>query len=142
MLPQAFLDRMKVQLGSEYDAYLQSLDRPRAVALRFHPNKQADLPFLQEKVDWAALDCEEAGTASDGDNGLALILEKKPDILLTSIRMPGKTGLEVAEKVRAALPDCKIIFITKYAQFQYACKGIKLGVFDYLLKPINPDEIA
>jgi len=55
MLPQAFLDRMKTQLGEEYDAYLRSLDRPRAVALRFHPQKQAKLPFLQEKVDWEPL---------------------------------------------------------------------------------------
>ena len=54
------------------------------------------MQILQEKVDWAALDCEIVGTAPDGDSGLALILEKKPDILLTSIRMPGKTGLEVA----------------------------------------------
>ena len=55
MLPQAFLDRMQAQLGTEYDDYLNSLDRPRAVALRFHPEKQADLPFLQEKVEWEPL---------------------------------------------------------------------------------------
>ena len=55
MLPQAFLDRMKSQLGSEYDDYIASLDRPRAVALRFHPEKQVSLPFLQEKVDWEPL---------------------------------------------------------------------------------------
>ena len=55
MLPQAFLNRMKNQLGDEYKAYLHSLERPRAVALRFHPEKQTDLPFLQEKVDWEPL---------------------------------------------------------------------------------------
>ena len=46
MLPQAFLDRMKTQLGNEYDAYVQSLERPRAVALRFRPGKEEKLPFL------------------------------------------------------------------------------------------------
>ena len=55
MLPQAFLDRMKDQLGKQYADYVASLDRPRAVALRFHPGKQALLPFLQEKVDWEPL---------------------------------------------------------------------------------------
>lgn len=55
MLPQAFLDRMKEQLGGEFDEYIASLDRPRAVALRFHPKKQVDLPFLQEKVEWEPL---------------------------------------------------------------------------------------
>lgn len=100
------------------------------------------MQILTENVDWAALDCEIAATAADGDSGLALALEKRPDILITNIRMPGKNGLELMERIRPALPDCKIILLTKYAQFQYACKAIKLGVFDYLLKPANPDEIT
>ena len=48
MLPEAFLDRMKNQLGEEYPAFLESLERPRAVALRFNPlkGKRAELPFV------------------------------------------------------------------------------------------------
>ncbi len=56
MLPEAFLTRLKLQLGNEYDDYLQSLDRPRAVALRFNPLKTVDfpaLPFVEECVPWA-----------------------------------------------------------------------------------------
>lgn len=54
MLPAAFLDRMKVQLGEEYPAFLATLDRPRAVALRFNPLKgeRPSLPFVQENVPW------------------------------------------------------------------------------------------
>ena len=54
MLPAAFLERMKVQLGEEYDAFLQSLERPRAVALRFNPLKGGvpELPFVGENVPW------------------------------------------------------------------------------------------
>lgn len=54
MLPQAFLDRMKTQLGREYDAFLESLERPRAVALRFNPLKGQipSLPFVQAQVPW------------------------------------------------------------------------------------------
>lgn len=55
MLPQGFLDRVKVQLGTEYDAFLQSLERPRAVALRFRPKEQRALPFLGELVPWEKL---------------------------------------------------------------------------------------
>lgn len=55
MLPQEFLDRVKVQLGTEYDAFLQSLERPRAVALRFRPKEQRALPFLGEPVPWEKL---------------------------------------------------------------------------------------
>ena len=56
MLPEAFLDRLKTQLGSEYEDYLRSLDRPRAVALRFNPLKTQEipsLPFVEEPVPWA-----------------------------------------------------------------------------------------
>ena len=54
MLPEAFLNRMKDMLGEEYPAYLQSLERPRAVALRFNPLKgeSPKLPFVQENVPW------------------------------------------------------------------------------------------
>ena len=54
MLPEAFLDRMKLQLGDEYEDFLRSLERPRAVALRFNPLKGAapELPFVQQPVPW------------------------------------------------------------------------------------------
>ena len=54
MLPQQFLDRMQLQLGTEYDAFLQSLERPRAVAIRFNPLKGEipELPFVGERVPW------------------------------------------------------------------------------------------
>ena len=53
MLPEAFLNRMKDQLGSEYPAFLESLERPRAVALRFDPTKKKPvLPFVQEQIPW------------------------------------------------------------------------------------------
>ena len=54
MLPEAFLNRMKDQLGEEYPSFLESLERPRAVALRFNPLKgeRAELPFVQEPVEW------------------------------------------------------------------------------------------
>lgn len=56
MLPKAFLDRMQLQLGEEYPQFLQTLERPRAVALRFNPLKgqRPDLPFAQEPVPWEA----------------------------------------------------------------------------------------
>ena len=54
MLPEAFLTRMKAQLGEEFDAYIKSLERPRAVALRFNPRKgpRPELPFVGRPVPW------------------------------------------------------------------------------------------
>ena len=105
-------------------------------------NDPATMEKLESAVDWAALDCEIAGKADDGETGIRLALEKKPDILISAICMPGKTGLELMEAVCPALPNCKIILISRYARFQYASKAIKLGVFDYLLKPLSAEEVS
>ena len=65
MLPEAFLERMKVQLNEEYPDFLRSLERPRAVALRFNPLKgeRPTLPFVGEPVGW-----EENGFYYDGES--------------------------------------------------------------------------
>jgi len=96
---------------------------------------------LVETIDWASLGCEVVGTAFDGESGRSLILDQKPDILLTDIRMPQCSGLDMIEAVRQEVPDCKVIIITGYDQFQYASRAIKLAVFDYILKPIDNEEV-
>lgn len=96
---------------------------------------------LMQTIRWAALDCEIVGTASDGESGYKLILRESPDIVLTDIRMPRMDGLDMITQVRQQLPDCKIIIITGYDQFQYASRAIKLAVFDYILKPIDNPEL-
>ena len=97
---------------------------------------------LVQTMDWNSLNCEVAGTAMDGESGKKLILETHPDILLMDIRMPQCSGIDMLEAVREEIPDSKAIIITGYDHFQYASKAIKLGVFDYLLKPIRNDEVA
>lgn len=101
----------------------------------------ATVRSLVQTIDWAALDCEVSGTAADGESGRQLLLQVKPDIVLTDICMPEKDGLQMLEEVRQTLPACKMIIITGYDQFQYASRAIKLAVFDYILKPIQNDEV-
>lgn len=96
---------------------------------------------LVETIRWSDLGCEVAGTALDGEAGRHLILKTKPDIILTDIRMPKCDGLEMIETVRQSVPDSKVIIITGYDQFQYASRAIKLAIFDYLLKPIDSEEL-
>lgn len=96
---------------------------------------------LVETIDWQSLGCEVVGTAFDGESGKKLILEMQPDILLTDIRMPQSNGLDMIEAVREHVPECKSIIITGYEEFQYANKAIKLSVFDYLLKPVDNEEV-
>lgn len=96
---------------------------------------------LSETIDWTSLDCEIIGVAYDGKNGYDLIIEKKPDIVLTDVCMPQCNGLDMIEMIRKELPDCIVIIITGYDYFQYAKRAINLAVFDYLLKPINNNDV-
>ena len=96
---------------------------------------------LVKTIDWDVMKCEVAGTAGDGESGGVMIRQLKPDIVLTDIRMPVKSGLDMIADVREDVPDCRFGIITGYDEFQYASQAIKLGVFDYLLKPIDNEEV-
>lgn len=96
---------------------------------------------LVKTIDWDVVKCEVAGTAGDGESGGVMIRQLKPDIVLTDIRMPVKSGLDMIADVREDVPDCRFVIITGYDEFQYASQAIKLGVFDYLLKPIDNEEV-
>ncbi len=96
---------------------------------------------LVKTIDWDVMKCEVAGTAGDGESGGVMIRQLKPDIVLTDIRMPVKSGLDMIADVRDDVPDCRFVIITGYDEFQYASQAIKLGVFDYLLKPIDNEEV-
>lgn len=96
---------------------------------------------LVKTIDWDVMKCEVAGTAGDGESGGVMIRQLKPDIVLTDIRMPVKSGLDMIADVREDVPDCRFVIITGYDEFQYASQAIKLGVFDYLLKPIDNEEV-
>ncbi|MGM0340524.1 response regulator [Enterococcus sp. AZ007] len=92
---------------------------------------------LSEKIP-----IEVVGEAEDGEVALSMILELRPDILLTDIRMPFMTGIELSQEVRQTLPDIQIIFISGFDEFTYAKAAIHLQVTEYLLKPIKPEELA
>ena len=96
---------------------------------------------LVKTIDWDVMKCAVAGTAGDGESGGVMIRQLKPDIVLTDIRMPVKSGLDMIADVREDVPDCRFVIITGYDEFQYASQAIKLGVFDYLLKPIDNEEV-
>lgn len=82
-----------------------------------------------------------AGKAADGVEGLKLIREIKPDLVIMDIQMPDMDGLTMLEKVREEKIDCKVIVLTAYSDFNYAKKAIELGIENYLLKPIKIAEL-
>ena len=63
------------------------------------------------------------------------------DLILMDIEMPGMSGLDAARAVLAQRPSCRVTFVTAYSLFQYAHEAVHLGACDYLLKPVDPDEL-
>lgn len=97
--------------------------------------------LIEALVDWRVLGMEVAAVAHNGLEAAQLVREFRPDILITDIRMPGGSGLELIEKVKRDMPELEIIIISGYAHFEYAKSAIKFGVGEYLLKPINKTEL-
>ena len=81
-------------------------------------------------------------TAENGEDGLKLIREKKPDIVITDIRMSGMNGLEMLERMAAEGLHAKAIVLSAYSDFEYARSAMKFGVTEYLLKPTSLTDFA
>ena len=81
------------------------------------------------------------GEAADGNSAYEMIQEKKPDIVITDIRMPGLNGVELMRKARENGIKVDFILVSGYRDFEYARSAVQLGALDYLLKPINREEL-
>lgn len=80
-------------------------------------------------------------TASSGEDGYKLVVENTIDIVLTDFQMPGWNGLETLQKIKSLNPEIEIIVITAYGTIESAVNLMKAGAFDYLIKPIDLDEL-
>lgn len=96
---------------------------------------------LTRVMPWESLGCTVVGTACDGREGLALVREKKPDILFTDIRMPNMDGLTMLAAIKNEFPQMQVCVLTAFRDFDYAQEAIRLGVCRYLLKPSKMEEL-
>lgn len=96
---------------------------------------------LRRVVRWADYNCQVVGTASDAEEGAALIRKLQPHILFTDIRMPGRDGLSMVAGLRSEYPDMQVTILTGYRDFAFAQEAIRLGITRFLLKPSKMDEI-
>ena len=83
----------------------------------------------------------EVAAAADGAAALASIQEFRPSLVLTDLKMPGMSGLELLERIRAEETDLPVIVITAFGTIQSAVEAVKAGAYDYLTKPIDYDDL-
>lgn len=104
-----------------------------------------DEPWTREVVrhlgQWKELGLTIVGEASDGDLGLEMVRELRPDIILTDVRMPYLNGIDLVRTLRAENNSAQIIFFSGYDDSAYIRSALRLGASDYLLKPIKPNEL-
>jgi DNA-binding NtrC family response regulator len=83
----------------------------------------------------------EAETAFSGPQALELIKEKDFDVVVLDVKMPGMDGLEVLRLIKDMKPLTEVVMLTGHASIESGIEGMKLGAFDYLMKPVNIDEV-
>lgn len=97
------------------------------------------LEELVTTVDWASIGVSVVATAEDGVMGEKIIKEYNPDIVITDIRLPLQDGLTMVAK--CPLLDQNVLVLSGYTDFEYTRKAIQLGVYDYLEKPVDDEEL-
>lgn len=92
-------------------------------------------------IDWKKIKCEVVGIATDGNRGKEIIESLRPDIVITDIKIPIIDGLQLIEYAKEVIPKAKFVVITGYKKFSYVQKALKLGAFDFILKPIDSNKL-
>ncbi|WP_139993474.1 helix-turn-helix domain-containing protein [Paenibacillus paridis] len=98
---------------------------------------------ILKKIPWSEHGIEIAGTAMNGKDGLQLIKDKHPDIVMTDIRMPMQSGIDMVRELKEnGELSPQVIFFSGYTDFTYAQESVRLGAFDYLVKPFTTEQVV
>ena len=96
---------------------------------------------ISELIDWESHYIDFIGAAKNGIEAYDMIKEKMPEIVITDIKMPVVSGLDLIEKVKKDYPDIVFVVLSGYGDYEYTSKAMLFGVRHYLLKPITEDKI-
>lgn len=92
---------------------------------------------IQKLIKKVSDEYEMIALAENGEEGLQMIIENQPEIVITDIKMPKIDGIEMLARLKGIGKMPKIIVLSAYSEFKYARRAIKLGVSEYILKPIS-----
>lgn len=96
---------------------------------------------LKISLPWSELDFQIAGEAKNGAEALELMSQVEPDVVLVDMNMPIMDGLEFIQKAKERDRKTKFLVVSGHSEFNYAKQAVQLGVFNYVLKPINEEEL-
>ncbi len=111
----------------------------RVVVIDDYPSYAHGLKVL---LDGIADDIDVVGMATSGVQGVSEVKERRPDVVVMDVRMPGVDGIEAARAIRGSLPDTKIVMLTASDDFEDVRSAMQLGVRAYLLKGVEVDELV
>jgi two-component system response regulator YesN len=104
-------------------------------------DEEVILSGIRKMIEWEKFEAEIVGEAHDGEEALELVQRHQPDIVISDVKMPGMTGLELLEEIRKSQPETQMIFISAYQEFDYVKFAISKGAVDYLLKPVRRRDL-
>ncbi len=111
------------------------------IRVLFADDDQWILDAMQYVIDWKSCGFDVIGTAANGRDAYELIVKNHPDVIFTDIVMPGMTGLELLKKLMMEKTDIEVIILTGYSEFKYAQEACRWGAFDYILKPVEVENL-
>lgn len=97
---------------------------------------------IEHKIDWEHLGFEVIGKAQNGVKALEVAEKTQPDVVITDIKMPYMDGLELARRLKEDNPSVRIMILTGFDEFEYAKEAVHLEVEEYVLKPVNSNELS
>ena len=100
------------------------------------------IQVIMKKIDWESMGFQVSGYAHNGVEALEMAEECVPDVVLTDIKMPYMDGLAMSRKLKEQYPNIKIIIFSGFDEFEYAKEAIDIEVEQYLLKPVNAEELG
>jgi DNA-binding NtrC family response regulator len=83
----------------------------------------------------------EVDTALNGEEALAIMVEKEFEVVILDVMMPGLSGLEVLKQIKTTHPNTQVILLTGHGATREGIEGMRLGAFDYLIKPVDIEEM-